>query len=48
MSKVAVILAGCGRADGSEIHEAVFNLLALDKRGVNVKVFCSECKNKCM
>ena len=39
MSKIAVILAGCGRADGSEIHEAVLTLLALDKREVDVKVF---------
>ncbi len=39
MAKIAVILAGCGRADGSEIHEAVLTLLALDKRKVDVKVF---------
>jgi len=44
MSKIAVILAGCGRADGSEIHEAVLTLLALDKRGVNVKVFAPNIK----
>lgn len=30
MKKVAVILSGCGVFDGSEIHEAVSTLLALD------------------
>lgn len=39
MSKIAVILAGAGRSDGSEIQEAVLTLLALDKRNVDVKVF---------
>jgi len=33
MNKVAVILSGCGVFDGSEIHEAVLTLLALDKAG---------------
>ena len=31
MKKVAVILSGCGVYDGSEIHEAVLTLLALDR-----------------
>jgi len=31
--KVGVILSGCGFLDGSEIHEAVLTLLALDRRG---------------
>ncbi|MFA6041031.1 MAG: isoprenoid biosynthesis glyoxalase ElbB [Methylophilus sp.] len=34
MKKIAVILSGCGRDDGSEIHESVLTLLALDKAGV--------------
>lgn len=35
MSKrVAVLLSGCGVFDGSEIHEAVLTLLALDNAGV--------------
>ena len=34
--KVAVILSGCGVFDGSEIHEAVACLIALDRRGVQV------------
>lgn len=31
--KVAVLLSGCGVFDGSEIHEAVLTLLALDNAG---------------
>ncbi|MFI4955902.1 MAG: isoprenoid biosynthesis glyoxalase ElbB [Gammaproteobacteria bacterium] len=34
MKKCAVLLSGCGVYDGSEIHEAVCTLLALDKAGV--------------
>lgn len=34
MKKVGVVLAGCGVFDGSEIHEAVITLLALDRAGV--------------
>jgi len=33
MAKVAVCLSGCGVFDGSEIHEAVLTLLALDRAG---------------
>jgi enhancing lycopene biosynthesis protein 2 len=33
MSRVAVCLSGCGVFDGSEIHEAVLTLLALDQAG---------------
>ncbi len=35
--KVAVMLSGCGVYDGSEIHEAVLTLLALDRAGVQVQ-----------
>lgn len=35
--KVAVILAGCGHMDGSEVREAVFALLALDQHGAQVQ-----------
>lgn len=31
MKKVGVILSGCGVYDGSEVHEAVLTLLALDR-----------------
>ncbi len=33
MAKVGVVLSGCGVYDGSEIHEAVITLLALDRAG---------------
>jgi len=31
--KIGVVLSGCGVRDGSEIHEAVFTLLAIDQCG---------------
>ena len=39
MKKVAVILSGCGVFDGSEIHESVLVLLALDR--ANAQVVCA-------
>lgn len=42
MAKVAVVLAGCGVYDGSEIHEAVLTLLALDRRGVDYQCFAPD------
>jgi enhancing lycopene biosynthesis protein 2 len=33
MKRIGVLLSGCGVYDGSEIHEAVLTLLALDKAG---------------
>lgn len=33
MSKIAVVLSGCGVYDGAEIHEAVCTLLALHRAG---------------
>lgn len=33
MRKIGVVLSGCGVRDGSEIHEAVFTLLAIDQAG---------------
>jgi enhancing lycopene biosynthesis protein 2 len=38
MPRVAVILSGCGVQDGSEIHEAVLTLLALDRAGAEAVV----------
>jgi enhancing lycopene biosynthesis protein 2 len=35
--KIAVILAGCGHMDGSEVREAVLTLLALDQHGAEVQ-----------
>ncbi len=34
MTKVAVVLSGCGVFDGSEIYESTLTLLALDQAGV--------------
>ncbi len=34
MKKIGVLLSGCGVNDGSEIHEAVLAMLALDQAGV--------------
>ncbi len=36
MVKVGVVLSGCGFLDGSEIHEAVLTLLALDRAGAQI------------
>tara|TARA_Y100001935_G_C17307416_1_gene513266 strand:- start:2025 stop:2684 length:660 start_codon:yes stop_codon:yes gene_type:complete len=37
--KIAVVLAGCGHLDGSEITEAVSTLIALAQQGATVSVF---------
>ena len=37
MARVGVILSGCGVFDGTEIHEAVLTLLALDRAGAQVE-----------
>jgi enhancing lycopene biosynthesis protein 2 len=36
-TRVGVILSGCGYLDGSEIHEAVSILIALDRRGADIR-----------
>lgn len=33
MKKIGILLSGCGVKDGSEIHEAVLTLLAVDRAG---------------
>jgi enhancing lycopene biosynthesis protein 2 len=45
MARVAVCLSGCGFLDGSEIHEAVLTLLALDRGGAEI-VCCAPDKNQ--
>jgi enhancing lycopene biosynthesis protein 2 len=40
--KVAVILSGCGVSDGSEIHEAVLAMLALDRAGAEIVCFAPD------
>lgn len=40
----AVVLSGCGRADGSEIHEAVFALLCIENMGCTYQCFAPNIK----
>lgn len=42
MKKFAVVLSGCGVFDGSEIHEAVLTLLAIDRAGAAYQCFAPE------
>lgn len=42
MTKVGVLLAGCGVQDGSEIYEAVLTLLALDKAGADIRALAAD------
>lgn len=42
MKKAAVILAGCGAKDGSEIHEATLALYALAKEGFTYSIFAPD------
>jgi enhancing lycopene biosynthesis protein 2 len=39
MKKFAVILCGCGSLDGSEIHESVMTLLAIDRNDCEYSIF---------
>ena len=38
MTRVALVLSGCGYLDGSEIHESVLVLAALDRAGASVTI----------
>ena len=38
MKKVGLLLSGCGVNDGSEIHESVISMLALDRAGVETVI----------
>lgn len=42
MTKVAVVLAGCGVYDGAEINEAVLTLLALEQQGADYQCFAPD------
>lgn len=42
MKKFAVILSGCGVYDGSEIHEAVLTMLAINKCGATYDTFAPD------
>ena len=39
MKKIAIILSGCGVYDGSEIHESVLTLLAIEQQGASYRCF---------
>ncbi len=39
MKNLAVILSGCGVYDGSEVHEAVLTLLAIEQQGAKYNCF---------
>jgi len=42
MSKVAVVLSGCGCLDGSEIHESVLSFLILEQKGHTYQCFAPD------
>ncbi len=42
MKKIAVILAGSGVFDGSEIHEATLTLYSISKNGANYEIFAPD------
>ncbi len=39
MKKIAVILSGCGVYDGSEVHEVVLTMLAIEQNGASYHCF---------
>ncbi|WP_409309206.1 isoprenoid biosynthesis glyoxalase ElbB [Pectobacterium sp. B1J-3] len=42
MKRVGIVLSGCGVFDGSEIHEAVLTLLAVDRAGAEAVCFAPD------
>ena len=42
MSRVAVVLSGCGVYDGAEINEAVLSLLSLEQQGATYQCFAPD------
>ncbi len=42
MKRFAVVLSGCGVFDGSEIHEAVMAMLAIDNLGASYEIFAPD------
>ena len=42
MSRVAVVLSGCGVSDGTEINEAVLSLLSLEQQGATYQCFAPD------
>lgn len=45
MKNFAIILSGCGQHDGSETHETILTLLAMDKHGINWQGFAPDIIN---
>ncbi len=41
-AKIAVVLSGCGVYDGTEIHESVLTLLALNRQGATYQCFAPD------
>lgn len=46
MKKFAIILSGCGVSDGTEIHECVTLMLAIDKAGASYSMFAPDIKQR--
>lgn len=46
MSKVALVLSGCGYLDGAEIHESVLSMYHLEKAGHSYKCFAPDKSQK--
>jgi enhancing lycopene biosynthesis protein 2 len=46
MLTIGVLLSGCGVHDGSEIHEAVLTLLALDRAGVVIQCLAPDMEQR--
>ncbi len=46
MTKVGVILSGCGYLDGSEIRESVLTLLALEKAGIDYECLAPDVEQR--
>jgi enhancing lycopene biosynthesis protein 2 len=44
--KIGIILSGCGYLDGSEIHEAVLTMLAVDKAGAEMIIMAPDIPQK--
>lgn len=42
MTKFAIILSGCGQHDGSETHETILTLLAMEQQGVEWEAFAPD------
>ena len=42
MTKIAVVLSGCGVFDGAEIHESVLTLLAIGRAGASYQCFAPD------